>query len=403
MSYPAIVLPPLALSSETPRQVERFRLPVSPISPWPALPGRLFDALRLAVGERLHAGARDRVEPYQACRWCTAAGRWCGEGRPISAGMAGMARTAGMAGMAGAAGMAEMAEMAEIKGTLDALPAHAGGPVPFLEDLAALALGHGLIPPLSLQIGRHADPYSAAERAAGVTRSLLQGLADLSAPSREGRIGWNGGSAAEPLPGIEISIFTRSPLLLRDLDLLLDLDQHHAVTVTVLIPAADPVPALRAELPQAARRFPHPAHPAHSAHPAHAALAAHPAMPAAPAHAGHGALSPCPAAPAASARADRALPAYPSVAARFDLVRALASNGIATRVLCTPFVPGVNNRVALLHRLFDQARRAGAFYVAAAPRHPALPASAFEERHLLPVFHRLRLEHGFPHAVAGRG
>jgi hypothetical protein len=150
----------------------------------------------------------------------------------------------------------------------------------------------------------------------------------------------------------EVSIFTRSPLLLRELDLLIELDQCRAVTVTVLIPAADPDLVRRLE-PRPSLQF-----------------------------------SP-------SCAADPG--------ARLDLVRTLAAHGIAVRVLCTPLVAGVNNGTAVLSRLFALARQAGASDVLAAPRHPAVPPTAAEAGNLAALFYRLRLQHGFPRTLPGRG
>jgi len=198
----------------------------------------------------------------------------------------------------------------------------------YLQELTERATGAiGILPPVSLRLGRKADPYPAIESARGCTRGLLSILTCLA-------------------DGLELSVLTRSPLLLRDLDLLADLDQRHAIRVGVVIPAADPKLARRVE-PQ--------------------------------------------------------LPPPASPAERLDMVHTLAAHGIDTRVLCTPIVPGLNNSAAALERLFDLAYQAGASDVAPAPRHPALPATAFESEHLLALFYRLRLEHGFPRAFPGRG
>lgn len=174
-------------------------------------------------------------------------------------------------------------------------------------------------------LGAKADPYPPAELAQRRTRGLLE------------RIARNPDS-------LGVSLLTRSPRLLRDLDLLAELDQRHTVTVDVLIPAADPELAPR--------------------------------------------LEPC----GTSSPADR-----------FDLVRALSAHGIATRVMCTPILPGRNNSVAVLRHLCKRAHEAGASDVLPAPRHPALRPTPAESRGLLTVFHRLRLEHGFPRTLPGRG
>jgi DNA repair photolyase len=191
----------------------------------------------------------------------------------------------------------------------------------------------------ALTLGAKADPYPQAESALGLTRHLLETLAALPA----------GGE------GLSLNLLTRSPLLLRDLDLLAELDQRHAVRVGVVIGAADRALARRIE-PQA--------RPWQDA-------------------------------------GERVTGASP--AERFALVRELADRGIDASVVCTPLVPGFNNGAAALCRLFERAAAAGAADVVPAPRHPALPPTAFESRHLLPLFHRLRLEHGFPRALPGRG
>jgi hypothetical protein len=261
-----------------------------------ALPSlQLVDAMKIALRDLLRAvQSSEPVEPYRACRWCAARARWCAEGAP-------------------------------------GLPDGATSMRVHLAEMAARAAASaGLSRPLSVRIGRRADPYPATESTAMATRRLLECLVEL-------------GDRAD---GMEISILTRSPLLLRDLDLLLELDQRHAVSVGVVIPAADSRLARRVE-----------------------------------AH----------------------LPPLPAAAERFDLVRTLASQGIATRILCTPIVPGVNNSLKVFQRLLDLALRAGACDVAAAPRHPALPPTPFEAAQFLPLFQRLRLEHGFPRALPGRG
>src|SRR5579864_726727 len=100
--------------------------------------------------------------------------------------------------------------------------------------------------------------------------------------------------------------------------------------------------------------------------------------------------------------AHTSLPSPPSPGSRFELVHALAAHGIATRVVCTPIQPGLNNSVAVLRGLLARAHEAGAFDVTPAPRHPALRPTSAESRQLLALFHRLRLERGFPRTSPGR-
>ncbi len=196
----------------------------------------------------------------------------------------------------------------------------------------------------SLILGAKADPYPPAEATQRLTQRTLRRLLErFAGDPRET-------STLSAISGIEISILTRSPLLLRDLDLLVDLDRSHAVTVSVLIPAVEAELAARIEANTSSPSSPSP----------------------------------------------------PSPDTRFELVHALAAHGIATRVVCTPIQPGLNNSVAVLRRLLARAHEAGAFDVSPAPRHPALRPTSAESRQLLALFHRLRLERGFPRASPGR-
>lgn len=179
-----------------------------------------------------------------------------------------------------------------------------------------------------------------------------EAIANTAWPTSPDSIAAIAAIAANTANTAEISIVTRSPLLLRDLDLLIELDQCRAVTVTVVIPAADPDLVRRLE--------------------------PRPRMPAAPS---------CAADPRD----------------RLDLVRTLAAHGIAVRVLCAPLVAGVNNGTAVLSRLFALAQQAGASDVLTAPRHPAVPPTAAEAGNLAALFYRLRLQHGFPRTLPGRG
>lgn len=252
-----------------------------------AHPSQLLEWLRLAARQVFGTELAERIEPYSACSRCVSQVRWCGEGVPRS--------------------------------TLRS------DPRPGAADLRQLG-----ITPLTpaLILGAKADPYSPAEAVQMRTRGLLERLQDIA--------------------GLELSLLTRSPLLLRDLDLLAELDQRHVLTVGVLIPAVDSRLAGRLE-----RRAP-----------------ANP-------------------------------PASPDE--RFELVHALAAHGIAAEVICTPIQPGLNNSVAVLRGLLDRAHQAGAFDVRPAPLHPAIRPTAAEARQLLALFHRLRLERGFPRILPARG
>jgi DNA repair photolyase len=229
----------------------------------------------------------------------------------------------------------------------------------FVKRGAAAALGRRLrtsaLAGRPIAIGTAADPYQPAEERFGVTRSLLEAFA------RPG-VG----------EGLALTLVTRSPLVLRDLDLLAALDRRHAITVEV------PIPTLDADL------------------------------------------------------AGRLEPNAPPPAARLEAVAALAGEGIATRVLCDPVLPGINAGEATLRPLAAAAWAAGAFDVAAVPltlgpatRSRFMPWLSEEFPRLAPLyrrlygrrahlrqadrnrllapFRRLRLEHGFPRARPGRG
>jgi DNA repair photolyase len=93
--------------------------------------------------------------------------------------------------------------------------------------------------------------------------------------------------------------------------------------------------------------------------------------------------------------ARRLEPRAPAPRLRMDAVRRLAEEGIETRVLCAPVRPGINNGERILRPLFAEAREAGAADV--------LASASVHHDPLLATFRRLRLEHGFPQALPGRG
>ncbi len=225
------------------------------------------------------------------------------------------------------------------------------GAAPALERKLRRAALHGE----PIVFGTATDPYQPAERRHRVTRSLLEVFARM-----------------ERLDGLEISIATKSPLVLRDLDLLTELDKRHSITVHVTITTVDPALARRIE-----RRAPDPND-------------------------------------------------------RLRTVRALADEGIATKISCLPVMPGINDREAVLRPLFELAREAGAsdvmggalflrpaararFFPWLAQEFPKLVTryrrlygrrdvlSEEETDRLLATFRRLRLEYGFPHHQPGRG
>jgi DNA repair photolyase len=155
------------------------------------------------------------------------------------------------------------------------------------------------------------------------------------------------------LDGLQISITTRSPRVLQDLSLLTELDQRHTVQVDVPLPAVDPELARRIE------------------------------------------------------------PREPAPEARLWAVSQLAAEGLATRVVVKPLLPGVNDGEDALQALFEAALEAGACDVVPG----AVPATRAQlalwpgtrkaaeggREALLTLFRRLRLEHGFPRATPGRG
>jgi len=204
----------------------------------------------------------------------------------------------------------------------------------------------------TIAIGTATDPYQPAEKHFGITRSLLEVFRETEE--------------------LSLAITTKSPLILRDLDLLVELDRRHAVEVHVTVTTVDP---------QLARRLEGSA---------------------------------------------------PEPSARLRALTRLAEAGIATRVNCMPVLPGINDDEEQLAPLFAAAAAAGAGHVTAQPlflrgeatrshffgwlgrefpqlaplyrklygRRDYLDDSVQES--LLTTFRRLRLEHGFPRARPAR-
>ena len=203
----------------------------------------------------------------------------------------------------------------------------------------------------TIAIGTATDPYQPAEKHYGVTRSLLEVLREAE--------------------GLTLALTTKSPLVLRDLDLLVELDRRHAVEVHVTVTTVDSALARRIEV-----------------------------------HA-------------------------PDPQARLRTVRALSEAGLSTRVNCMPVMPGINDGEEVLAPLLAAAKAAGAGHVTANPlflkpvarahffawlerEFPELRAlygklygrrdyldEAAQER-LLTTFRRLRLAAGFPQSRTGR-
>jgi DNA repair photolyase len=131
-----------------------------------------------------------------------------------------------------------------------------------------------------IAIGTATDPYQPAERHFEITRTLLETFATVE--------------------GLDISIATKSPLILRDLELLGRLDRLHAVSVQVTLTTLDTGLARRLE------------------------------------------------------------PRAPDPQARLRTVRRLSWAGIDTSVLCMPLMPGINENEDQLAPLMASARDAGA-------------------------------------------
>lgn len=203
-----------------------------------------------------------------------------------------------------------------------------------------------------IAIGTVTDPYQPAERHYGVTRAILEMF---------GRV-----------EGLDISLTTRSPLILRDLELLARLDARHSITVNVSITTLDA---------------------------------------------------------ATTQRIERGAPAPE---ARLRTVRSLAAEGIATQIFCMPIMPGINSMESQLRPIFEAAveyeacnvvgdplilrpATRGRFWPWLASEYPQLErryralygdndylTSAQRERLMAP-FEALRLAYGFPRRMAGRG
>jgi DNA repair photolyase len=212
------------------------------------------------------------------------------------------------------------------------------------------ALGRELSRPgnerLSITLGDPFEAYPSVEQRFRITRSVLQTLGETR--------------------GHQIDLTTRSPLVLRDQDLLRKLDLSHAVTVQIPIASLDAGIAARFE------------------------------------------------------------PGTATPESRLGIVRSLARDGISVVVSCGPILPGINSSADELDPLFAAIRRAGAIDVIGnshwtAPKHRRRVA-AWLERNFprqaasilarlatgrnvshLGTLDRLRLSYGFPLQRAGRG
>lgn len=159
-----------------------------------------------------------------------------------------------------------------------------------------------------IAIGSTADPYDPAVQ--GMARSLLATFLRQE--------------------GLEISVVTHSPRIQNDLELFVELDKRHSVTIRMMVDVA----------PQGSGQEP-----------------------------------------------------------RMRAARALAGEGITTVVLCCPTLEESGDGEDGLRPILEQARESGIFDVEIETR--SLPP--VERPPLLATFRRLRLEHGFPLNVPGRG
>jgi len=203
----------------------------------------------------------------------------------------------------------------------------------------------------TIAIGTVTDPYQPAEQQFGVTRSLLEVFAGVE--------------------GLHLSLTTKSPLVLKDLDLLAELDRRHSIEIHLSITTLDRDLARKLE------------------------------------------------------------PGAPDPQARLRAAERLAEAGIAVIVNCMPVMPGINDGEAELAPLFAAAVAAGAvdvhpqaLFLQPATRDKFFPWLKAEFPHLVGVyqrlyarsdflegsakdqllthFRRLRLQHGLPRAQAAR-
>lgn len=236
------------------------------------------------------------------------------------------------------------------------------------------------------------DPYHPAGHSTGLVRSFLAGALQAQA-----RTTWQAREAGLDDQGLELHLATRWPQVVDDLDLLHRLDQSSVVTVDFVVPCLEEGLARRIEngLPSGSDR--------------------------------------------AGAALSRPLP--PPPAERLAALARVAAAGIATRLVVRPLMSYINSDDDVLRPLFEAAREAGAIDVVAAPltlghATPGIADADDDRNHFFPwlrrefpeltpwykrlyghrndlgsgqrerlltTFRRLRLEHGFPRGVPGRG
>jgi len=205
-------------------------------------------------------------------------------------------------------------------------------------------------------IGAATDPYAGDAEGRARTHRLLKAIAELD--------------------GAEVALTTASPLVLVDLDLLVEIDRDSSLSVELVAPTGDPGLARRLE------------------------------------------------------------PGAPGPAERVSALREIAAQGIVTRLRLAPLLPGLTDGQASLRPLVEAAATAGVTDVAASPLTMPSPFDVGRRRTFLDWLHReepelaaqyrrlyrfrrtlrpadrraavaafelLRLEHGFPRATASRG
>lgn len=156
--------------------------------------------------------------------------------------------------------------------------------------------------------GTSTDPYQPAERRFGVTRGILAALAGLE--------------------GLDVSITTKSPLVLRDLDLLTRIRERSRITVHVSLASVDAKLLRQVE------------------------------------------------------------PRSPTPARRLDALRKLRDAGIRAGVFAMPLLPGLTDGEDQIDALFAAAKEAGAAFVVAG----GVRLSAVAWPRFVPVLRRLRPE-----------
>jgi DNA repair photolyase len=170
----------------------------------------------------------------------------------------------------------------------------------FVKSEAALVLQRTLdaskLKGATLVIGTATDPYQPAERKFRLTRSVLEAL-----------LGWR---------DLSIGLITKSPLIVRDLDLLQRLSERHEVSVNISLASTDRKLVRRLELRS------------------------------------------------------------PTPATRLRALKCLTEGGIRAGLLIAPVLPGLTDSRTSLSALMAAAREAGAHYVAAAPLRLAATAKA---------------------------